>query len=321
MFQNKIIFITGGNGNVGNALMKKLLEENVKKIIVYSNTKDTKASKKKDRRIRYIKGDILEQKKLSRSMKKVDYVFHLAAIKQVEVCEQKPIQAINVNLIGTQNVFQSAIKNNIKKVITITSDKAVYPNSIYGFTKAIVEHLSILANKQSTTRFCCFRSGNILGTKDSVVPIFIKLKREQKPLTITDEAMTRFSITMNELVSSLLEITRISCGGEIFVKKIKSLKLKDLVDVINLHFGNYNETKIIGKRPGEKTEEELFTKEELRTTYDIGNYLVILPEIKMNDHYDQFPHTTLTSYKSSDYLMTKQEIEDQLREVNLLRRT
>src|SRR3989344_1246069 len=238
MFNNKTVLITGGTGSWGQELAKQLLEKyNPKKIKIYSRGEEKQVSmmhKFHNPKLDFIIGDVRDKNRLDIQLQDVDIVFHLAALKHVPICEIHPVEAINTNIFGTQNVIDSAIKNKIKKVIVATTDKGVDPLNIYGATKSCVEKLVIAANTSAgnKTIFACFRAGNLLGTTGSVVPLFKTQIKRNNEITLTDVNMTRFFLPIKEAISMLLKITEKAVGGEIFIPKMSAAKIIDLANVM-----------------------------------------------------------------------------------------
>ena len=297
MFSNKIILITGGTGSWGNELTAQLLHKNPKEIRIISRGEFAQVTmyyKFMDDRIKFIIGDVRDLDSLKSACKDVDYIFHLAALKHVPICEAQPDEAIKTNITGTQNLIRAAIENHVKKVIDVSSDKAVDPLNLYGMTKAVGEKLIIHANTLSdTTKFLCIRGGNVLGSNGSVVPVFINMIKKHNKITITDKRMTRYFITLQEAIGLLFKASEESIGGETFVMKMPSFKIIDLGRALIDAHGNAD-TKIIeiGARPGEKLDEVLVSKYEAPQTFEFGGgYYLILPMLEklrnLKEHYER----------------------------------
>lgn len=276
----KSVLITGGSGTLGTALVKKLLTTDVQRIVIYSrgeHRQETMAKELTDERLRFFIGDVRDEHRLEMAMRDVDEVIHAAALKVVPTCEYNPIEAVNTNIIGAQNVIQAALRTGVKKVITTSTDKAVNPINLYGATKLAAEKLFVAANNLSGrdgARFAVVRYGNVLGSAGSVVPYFKTLARENKSLPITHVDMTRFWITLDDAVKFVLSSLDVMKGREIFVPKLPSMKILDLAMAIhNVHH-------VVGIRPGEKIHEVLITDDEAHTTYDYHDRYIIAPEIK-----------------------------------------
>jgi len=288
MFNNKTILITGGTGSWGRELTRQLLEKyNPKEIRVYSRHELAQVNMKREfnahPKIKFIIGDVRDFKRLDLTCMHVDYIFHLAALKHVPVCEENPWEAVLTNIDGTQNVIEAAIKNDIKKVIDISTDKAVDPFNLYGATKAVAERLIIAANTQTdATKFVCIRGGNVLGTTGSVVPLFHSQIIKTNQVTITDEGMSRYFLSLKDAIGLIFKASIDSVGGEIFVMKMPSCKIVDLAKAMIKELGN-KDTKIktIGIRPGEKIHEVLVSKYESTRVIEDGKYYIILPMVEI----------------------------------------
>ena len=292
MFKNRTIAIPGATGSWGHELTKQLLEKEPKKIIVFSRGELAQVNMQRkfnDDRIEYVIGDVRDADAVDRVLSRdVDYVFHLAALKHVPVCENQPQEAIKTNINGTINVINSAIKHNIKKVIDISSDKSCAPINLYGMTKAVGEKLIIQANLLTDdTDFICVRGGNVLGSNGSVVPLFIDQIKKFNEVTVTDGSMTRFFLTLPEAIGLLFQATENSVGGETYVMHMPSFYISDLAEVLIDHYGNDNTTiKKIGMREGEKADEVLISEHEVYRSYVFNDdYYVILPELSINRDY------------------------------------
>lgn len=281
----KVILVTGGAGSFGQKFVEVVLRDhNPKSIRVYDNRELAQVEMErcfKDQRLRFLLGDVRDRNRLKRAMDGVDIVVHAAALKHVPVCEYNPIEAVRTNIDGAINVIDAAIDNRVQKVITISTDKAVQPVNLYGATKMVAENLFVQSNSycgDKSTIFSCSRYGNVVGSSGSVVPLF-KEQKKKGELTITDERMTRFWITLEEGVNFVINCIGIMKGGEIFIPKIKSMKIVDLADAIAPEAVK----KIIGIRPGEKLHEMLFTEEESRHAKEFNDYFIIEPEFSFWD--------------------------------------
>ena len=293
LINNKVILITGGTGTFGHKITEIILNQyNPKKIIIFSRDEFKQFNMKKffpenkHPNIRYFIGDIRDYERLLTATKDVDVIFHAAAMKQVDTIEYNPLEAIKTNIYGTENVIKSAIQNKVKKVIGISTDKCVSPVNLYGATKLCLEKLIIHANLLSGkdgTNFSVLRYGNVMNSRGSVIPLF----QEQKNngfFTITDENMTRFTLTIDQAINFVLNSASIMIGGEIFVPKIPSYKITQLARCINPN----NELKIIGKRPGEKLHESMISSTESYKTLILNDYYVVTPEINIGKNYESF---------------------------------
>lgn len=321
MFQNKTILITGGTGSWGYELVKQLLNKNPKEIRIFSRNEFSQVEMKRkfdNKLLTFIIGDIKEKEDLTKACIGVDYIFHLAALKHVPVCEAQPIEALKTNVIGTQNVIDAALVNQVKSVIYISTDKAASPSNFYGMTKSIGEKLIIHANTLSSgTKFVCVRGGNVLGTNGSVIHVFKDQIMLKNQVGITDSKMTRFFLTLEDAINLLFKATYESVGGEIFVMKMPTCKIIDLAQVLIELMGKKDvEFVELGIRPGEKIHEILFSEYESQyTIYFDDDYYVILPTIEipqLKQHYANYQIVTMKDYHSNQSLMSKDEIKDLL---------
>jgi len=291
ILDNKTILITGGAGSFGQKFVEVVLKEyNPKAIRVYDNRELALVEMErsfKDSRLRFFLGDVRDRNRLKRAMDSVDIIVHAAALKHVPICEYNPIEAVKTNIDGAINVIDAAIESKVKKVINISTDKAVQPVNLYGATKMVAEKLFVQGNSYSgdkATIFSCSRYGNVVGSSGSVVPLF-KEQKEKGEITITDERMTRFWITLEEGVRFVINCIAKMKGGEIFVPKIPSMKIADLAEALAPECAR----KTIGIRPGEKLHEVLLTKEECGHAKEFENYYIIEPEFAFwdeNNHKD-----------------------------------
>jgi FlaA1/EpsC-like NDP-sugar epimerase len=317
MFTNSTFFVTGGTGSWGHELVKQLLYKNPKEIVVFSRNETSQVAMKRafdDPRLRFCIGDIRDREALIAASAGADYVYHLAALKHVPVCEDQPLEALKTNVTGTQNVIEAAIENKVKKVIYISTDKAANPSNFYGMTKAIGEKLIVHANLlKSETKFVCVRGGNVLGTNGSVIHIFMKQIREKNEIGITDTEMTRFFLTLEDAIELLFKASEESLGGEIFVMMMPTCKILDLAEVLIEALGRKHVAiKELGVRPGEKIHEILYSEYESPNTiaYD-SQYLVILPTLEipgLRQAYADYPSAGMLNYSSNEGLMSKEDI-------------
>ncbi|KKN79320.1 hypothetical protein LCGC14_0341020 [marine sediment metagenome] len=260
---NKVVLVTGGTGSFGSALID-YLQGSGAKFIVYSRDEAKQYDmyiKRKDDNISYIIGDVRDEGKLRYSMQDVDYVFHSAALKQVPTGERFPEEVIKTNILGTKNVIDVAEYCGVKKVIVLSSDKAAYPISAYGMSKALAEKI-VTAHKGKTVNVC-LRYGNVLGSRGSVVPLFLGFIKRNEPITITNANMTRFILTLEEAVKLALKCLHDGKDSEIFIMKPPACKIKTLVEALELHYGRELKKTVIGIRPGEKMDEVLLTGTEV----------------------------------------------------------
>lgn len=285
---NKKILITGGTGSWGQELTKQLLQKfNVKKITIFSRNENAQVIMRRNfpsNKLKFIIGDVRDINSLIKASRDIDIIFHLAALKHVPLSEENPDEFIQTNIIGTQNVRDAAISNEVKKVILISTDKACAPTNLYGYTKSIAEKIIIQANCiTDKTKFVCIRGGNALGSNGSVVPLFIEQIKKNNRLTITDERMTRFFLTLQEAVRLIFSATENSNGGEIFVMRMPAFKIKEIAELIIETYGN-NESLIetIGMKAGEKIHEVLISEHESKLSYNFDeNYIFINSPLDM----------------------------------------
>lgn len=277
MLTNKIILLTGGTGSFGQKFAEIVLKQGPKAIRIFSRgelLQKEMAERFNDDRLRFFIGDIRDKDRLHRAMNGADIVIHAAALKQIPSCEYNPIETIKTNILGSINIINCAIENQVEKVIAISSDKAVHSINLYGMTKACMEKVLVQANVYSkVSRFSCTRYGNVVGSRGSVIPVFQEQARKGT-ITITDEKMTRFWITLEQGITFVLNCLEMMRGGEIFVPKIPSMKVTDLANVIAPHAKH----EITGIRPGEKLHEIMITEDEARHTREFEGYFVIQPE-------------------------------------------
>lgn len=275
----KTILVTGGTGSFGQKFVSRVLKEKINKVIVFSRDELKQFEMAKeivDDRIRFFLGDVRDRDRLYRAFEEVDIVIHAAALKQVGSCEYNPFEAVKTNVHGAQNIIEAALDRNVKRVIALSTDKAVSPINLYGATKLVSDKLFVSANSyagKKDIRFAVVRYGNVVGSRGSVVPFFKKLKNTGK-ITITDQRMTRFWITLEQGVQFVLDnIVRMK-GGEIFIPKIPSIKITDLAKAI----APQCKIEFIGIRPGEKLHEAMITEDDARNTLEYDDYFVIQPE-------------------------------------------
>lgn len=302
-FSRKTILITGGTGSFGQAYTEFLLKYYPTCTIRIFSRDELKQSEmaikfKKSTNLRFFIGDVRDKERLRRAFEGVNIVVHAAALKQVPACEYNPIEAINTNILGSQNVIEAALDKKVHKVILISSDKAVQPLNLYGATKLCAEKLFVQSNSyrgNKNTFFSVVRYGNVIGSRGSVLPIFLK-QMKAGVFTITDQNMTRFWITLLQACQFVTNCLSIMKGGEIFVPKIKSLKIVDLARALN----SKAKLKFIGVRPGEKVNEILITVEEYKRTHEYKTYFEIEPEFSFWRSKNNLPRVRDTYYGSDN---------------------
>ena len=282
MFDHSSILITGGTGSLGNAILPRILQDyNPKKVIVYSRDEMKQWEMQKifsnDSRVRFFIGDVRDKDRLYRALNGVDYVIHAAATKIVPTAEYNPFECIKTNINGAMNVIDACIDNGVKRVVALSTDKASSPINLYGATKLASDKLFVAANAYSGgsgTVFCVVRYGNVLGSRGSVIPLFIKQSVKGK-LTVTDERMTRFMITLDQGVNLIFQAFEDSLGGEIYVKRIPSMNILDIAEAVDPSA----DVDTIGIRPGEKLHGQMIGLEDAPYTYKYDGYFKILPAI------------------------------------------
>lgn len=286
MFDDKCILITGGTGSFGNAVLRSFLQKNAGEIRIFSRDEKKQDDMRREinnSRVKFYIGDVRDEKSVSHAMEGVDYVFHAAALKQVPSCEFFPMEAFRTNVIGTENVLNSAISHGVSKVVCLSSDKAVYPVNTMGLSKAMMEKVMLAKARMQppgSTTFCATRYGNLICSRGSVVPMLISQIRKKTPLTITDPEMTRFLMTLDEAVELVLFAFEHAVQGDIFVKKSPAARLGDLVAALLEIFNADNPIKIIGLRHGEKPHETLLTRQELCHAEEMGSFYRIPPDTR-----------------------------------------
>ena len=319
MFDGKKILITGGTGSLGTGLTRRLLSYNVHSIRIYSRNENQQVkmqSEFNDKRLRFLIGDVRDLSRLARAMEGVDIVFHAAALKHVPVVEYNPFEAVQTNILGSQNVINASLEENVEICICVGTDKAVAPLNTYGATKLLMEKLFVTASNylnpiRHKTKFIAVRYGNVLASNGSVVPKIIEQIKSNKKITITDPNMTRFNITMNQALDLIERATTTGKGGEVFVPKLPAYRVGDLKDILLDLFKGKNSTEIISIRTGEKFHESLLTIDELRNTYE-SEYDYILIEKSDSHKNHNYEKTSLNENYSSDKvrLLTKDELKD-----------
>jgi UDP-glucose 4-epimerase len=281
MFDNKVLMITGGTGSFGKAVLRRFLSTDVREIRIFS--RDEK--KQEDMRIalnnpklKFYIGDVRNYDSIHEAMKGVDYVFHAAALKQVPSCEFYPMEAVRTNVLGAENVLNAAVANDVKRVVVLSTDKAVYPINAMGLSKAMMEKLMVAKSRMRNpgeTVLCATRYGNVMASRGSVIPLFVSQLKEGKPLTITDPNMTRFLMSLEDSVDLVLHAFEHAQQGDIFVQKAPASTVADLAAALKEIFEKSNEIRIIGTRHGEKLYESLISREEMAKAEDMGRYFRI----------------------------------------------
>jgi UDP-N-acetylglucosamine 4,6-dehydratase len=335
MFSNKVLMITGGTGSFGNTVLKRFLSTAVREIRIFSRDE-----KKQDEmrvalnnpKLKFYIGDVRDFDSIHQAMKGVDFVFHAAALKQVPSCEFYPMEAVRTNVIGTENMMNAAIANGVKRVVVLSTDKAVYPINAMGISKAMAEKLMVAKARMQgdeETVFCATRYGNVMASRGSVIPLFVSQIKEGKPLTVTDPKMTRFLMSLEDSVDLVLYAFEHGNQGDIFVQKAPASTVEDLAQALRELFVSEIPVHVIGTRHGEKLFESLISREEMARAQDMGSYYRIPAdnrdlnyaqyfsegEEKISHQDDYTSHNTvrLNVEQVKDLLMKLDYIKDELR--------
>lgn len=293
MFENKVLLITGGTGSFGNAVLNRFLNTDIKEIRIFSRDEKKQDDMRqfyKNNKIKYYIGDTRDKRSVDNAMYGVDYVFQAAALKQVPSCEFFPMEAIRTNIVGCENVIDSAIENKVKNVIILSTDKAVYPINAMGMSKALSEKLMVAKSRNlngSGTTLCGTRYGNVMASRGSVIPLFIEQIKNGKPITITDPNMTRFMMTLEDAVGLVLFAYKNGKQGDLFVQKAPAATISTLAQALKELYNANNPIRIIGTRHGEKVYEVLVNREDMVKAEDLGAYYRI-PADARDMNYDRF---------------------------------
>lgn len=279
MFSNSTILVTGGTGSFGNVVTRHFLKNTkAREIRVFSRDEKKQEDMRlelNDPRVKYYIGDVRDYRSVENSLRGVDFVFSAAALKQVPSCEFYPLEAVQTNVIGTENVLNACIANNVRKIVVLSTDKAVYPVNAMGISKALMEKVAIAKSRQieaNRLTISATRYGNVMASRGSVIPLFVKQIREGKPLTVTDPTMTRFLMSLDDAMSLVFFAFENSKGGDIFVQKAPASTIMDLAIAVKEVFNASNEIRVIGTRHGEKKHETLLSREERVRSEDLGNH-------------------------------------------------
>ena len=305
MFRNMTLLITGGTGTFGNAVLKRFLKTEIKQIRIFSRDEKKQEDMRigyNDPKLRFYIGDVRSPDSLSAAMEGVDYVFHAAALKQVPSCEFYPMEALQTNALGAENVMTAAIAAGVKQVIVLSTDKAVYPINAMGISKALMEKLMIAKSRlysENGTVLCGTRYGNVMASRGSIIPLFISQIKEGKPLTVTDPNMTRFMMFIEDAVDLVVYAYEHARAGDIFVQKAPAATIETLAQAVREVFKADNPIKVIGTRHGEKLYETLLTREEYARAEDLGGYFRI-PAENRDLNYNAF-------YTQGQEIVSKQE--------------
>jgi len=341
MFKDKVLLITGGTGSFGNAVLRGFLDTDIKEIRIFSRDEKKQDDMRKiytDDKLKFYLGDVRDINSVNDAVRGVDFIFHAAALKQVPSCEFYPMQAVKTNVIGTENVLNAAISAKVKKVIVLSTDKAVYPINAMGISKAMMERVAVAKSRNlddNETMIACTRYGNVMASRGSVIPLFIDQIREGKTITITDPAMTRFMMSLDQAVDLVIFAFKNGKNGDIFVQKAPAATIELLTKTLkNMLNRPEHKVKIIGTRHGEKLYEALLTKEEMVKAIDMGQYYRI-PSDDRDLNYTKFfeegddvitqageyhSHNThrLNEEELLEMLMGLHEIQDELKEFGVI---
>lgn len=341
MFKNKILLITGGTGSFGNAVLRNFLNTDVKEIRIFSRDElkqDDMRKKYNNDKLKFYIGDVRDINSLEDALRDVDFVFHAAALKQVPSCEFYPMQAVQTNVVGTENVLNTAIKYKVKKIIVLSTDKAVYPINAMGISKAMMEKVAVAKSRtldDAKTTICCTRYGNVMASRGSVIPLFINQIKNGKEITITDPNMTRFMMSLDDAVDLVMFAFKHGKNGDIFVQKAPSATIELLANTLKNMLGKpKHKIKVIGTRHGEKLYETLLTREEMVHAVDMKDYYRI-PADNRDLNYGKYFDEGEVMVESADYhshntkrlneedlknmLLSLREIKEDLKEFGIVK--
>lgn len=307
MFKDKILLITGGTGSFGNAVLRNFLNTDIKEIRIFSRDElkqDDMRKKYNHEKLKFYIGDVRDINSLEDAIKGVDYIFHAAALKQVPSCEFYPMQAVQTNVVGTENVLNVAIRHKVQKVIVLSTDKAVYPINAMGISKAMMEKVAVAKSRnldEDETVICCTRYGNVMASRGSVIPLFIDQIKNDKEITITDPNMTRFMMSLDDAVDLVMFAFEHGNNGDIFVQKAPAATIELLANTLVKMMNKLNHPiKVIGTRHGEKLYETLLTREEMVNAVDMGEYYRILSDTRDLNYAKYFVNGEVIT-KADDY--------------------
>ncbi|MBD8909632.1 polysaccharide biosynthesis protein [Methylorubrum zatmanii] len=305
MFSGKTLLITGGTGSFGNAVIQRFLATDIGQIRVFSRDEKKQEDMRlllRDPRIRFFIGDVREYNSIAQAVKGVDYIFHAAALKQVPSCEFYPMEAVRTNILGAENVLNAAVDNGVERMVVLSTDKAVYPINAMGLSKAMMEKLTIAKSRmlaKDDTILCATRYGNVMASRGSVIPLFVNQIKEGRDITITDPAMTRFLMSLEDSVDLVLFAYQNGRQGDIFVQKAPACTVEDLAEALRTIFEARNEVRIIGTRHGEKLYESLVSREEMARAEDMDGFYRI-PADDRDLNYSKFFTSGETAISAAD---------------------
>ena len=339
MFKDKVLLITGGTGSFGNAVLRRFLKTDIKEIRIFSRDEKKQDDMRKiynDSKIKFYIGDVRDYNSILDAMRGVDFVFHAAALKQVPSCEFYPIQAVYTNILGTENVLNAAIANNVKKVVCLSTDKAAYPINAMGMSKALMEKVIVAKGRNlngADTTICLTRYGNVMASRGSVIPLFLDQIKNNKPITITNPNMTRFMMSLDQAVDLVLFAFKNGENGDLFIQKSPAATIELLANTIKNLVGKPEyEIRNIGTRHGEKVYEVLMTKEEKVRSVDMGDYFKVVADSRdlnysqyfengqqIDDVEEYNSHNThrLNEQELREMLLNLYEIQDDLKELGV----
>jgi len=307
MFKDKVLLITGGTGSFGNAVLKRFLNSNIREIRIFSRDEKKQDDMRQlylNDKIKYYLGDVRNYGSVNGAMKGVDFVFHAAALKQVPSCEFFPAEAVKTNVLGCENVLNSALENKVKKVIVLSTDKAVYPINAMGMSKALSEKVMIAKSRNLINTdivFCGTRYGNVMASRGSVIPLFVDQIKKRLPLTITDPDMTRFMMTLDGAVDLVIFAFKNGKPGDIFVQKAPAVTIEILAKALLELYKSDSQIRIIGTRHGEKLYETLVNREEMAKSIDLGNYYRIPADTRDLNYNKYFKEGQTEISKTGEY--------------------
>ncbi len=331
MLRSKTLLITGGTGSFGNAVMKRFLDTDLKEIRIFSRDEKKQDDMRKfykNDKLKFYIGDVRDLSSVKNAMHGVDYIFHAAALKQVPSCEFFPLEAVKTNILGTDNVLTAAIEYGVKKVICLSTDKAAYPINAMGISKAMMEKVFVAKSKTvdpEKTLICGTRYGNVMGSRGSVIPLFVDQIKNGQPLTVTDPSMTRFLMSLEEAVELVVFAFQNAEAGDIMVQKAPASTIGDLAQAIKELFHANNEMKIIGTRHGEKLYETLLTKEEHVVAQDLGDFYRVPADTRDLNYDKYFVEGNKQLQEAEDYnshntrILNVQEIKGKLLQLDYIK--
>lgn len=324
MFKNKTLLITGGTGSFGNAVLDRFLESDISEIRIFSRDEKKQDDMRKqynNDKLKFYIGDVRDLRSITDAMRGVDFVFSAAALKQVPSCEFYPVEAVKTNILGTENTLKAAIANDVKNVIVLSTDKAVYPINSMGMSKALMEKVTIATSRNLTSKgpvMCNTRYGNVMASRGSVIPLFVELIKSGKSLTITDPLMTRFMMSLPEAVELVMFAFKHGRQGDTFVQKSPAATIFTLAEALSEIFGAPSEFKILGTRHGEKKHETLLSREELIIAEDLGDYYRVPVDTRDLNYEKYFEEGSQALSTENDYTSENTERLDKEGMISLL---